>query len=114
VRQYQQALEVQKNNSLAHFRIGEAFFYQKNYQAAANAFREAIDGDLDLGYKWVETWSHIYLGKIFDVGGQRERAVNEHNKAQQLADDTGGAQAEVVKYLREPYKEEIAQRSANP
>ncbi len=106
VRQYQQALEVQKNNSLAHFRIGEAFFYQKNYQAAANAFREAIDGDLDLGYKWVETWSHIYLGKIFDVGGQRERAVNEYNKAQQLADDTGGAQAEVVKYLREPYKEE--------
>ena len=114
VRQYQAALEVQKNNSLAHFRIGEAFFYQKNYQAAANAFREAIDGDLDLSYKWVEVWSHIYLGKIFDIGGQRERAVNEYNKAQQLADDTGGAQAETTKYLREPYKEVVAQRSGNP
>ncbi len=114
VRQYQAALEVQKNNSLAHFRIGEAFFYQKNYQASANAFREAIDGDLDLSYKWVEVWSHIYLGKIFDIGGQRERAVNEYNKAQQLADDTGGAQAEVAKYLREPYKEVVAQRSGNP
>ena len=108
VQQYQRALEVQKNNSLAHFRMGEAFFYQKNYQAAANAFREAIDGDLDLSYKWVEVWSHIYLGKIFDISGQRERAVNEYSKAKQTNDDTGGAQGEVDRYLAQPYKEEPA------
>jgi tetratricopeptide (TPR) repeat protein len=113
VQQYQRALTVQKNNSLAHFRIGEAFFFQKNYQAAANSFREAIDGDLDLSYKWVEVWSHIYLGKIFDISGQRERAVNEYSKAKQTNDDTGGAQAEVDKYLASPYKEEVV-RSGNP
>jgi tetratricopeptide (TPR) repeat protein len=110
IQNYQKALGVQKNNSLAHFRIAEAFFYEKNYQAAANAFREAIDGDLDLSYKWVEVWSHIYLGKIFDISGQRERAVNEYSKAKQTNDDTGGAQAEVDKYLAQPYKEEVAQR----
>ncbi len=55
-------------------------FYQKNYQAAANAFRSALGGDLDP--KWVEVWSHIYIGKIYDLLGQRERAVNEYSLAQ--------------------------------
>ncbi len=103
IQEYQRALDVQKNNSLAHFRMGEAFFYQKNYQASANAFREAYGGDLDPSYKWVEVWSHIYLGKIYDLGGQRERAVNEYSKARDLADNTGGAQEEVEKYLKKPY-----------
>lgn len=100
---YQQALGLQKNNSLAHFRMGEAFFFQKNFQASANAFRDAIEGDLALNYKWVEVWSHIYLGKIFDLSGQRDRAVNEYSKAKDLNDDTGGAQAEIEALLKTPY-----------
>jgi tetratricopeptide (TPR) repeat protein len=103
VQQYQAALELQKNSSLAHFRMAEAFFYQKNLQASANAFRDAIDGDRDP--KWVEVWSHIYLGKIFDITGQRERAVNEYQKAVDTNDNTGGAQEEAEKLLKEPYKE---------
>ncbi len=103
IQDYQQALGMQANNSLALFRMGEAMFYQKNYQAAANAFRDALDGDLDSSYKWVEVWSHIYLGKIFDLTGQRERAVNEYSRAEQLKDNTGGAQAEAAKYLAKPY-----------
>ena len=101
IQEYQNALDLQGNNSLAHFRMGEAMFYQKNYQAAANEFRSAIDGDLDPSYKWVEVWSHIYMGKIYDLTGQRERAVNEYSKAQHLKDDTGGAQAEAERYLQE-------------
>jgi hypothetical protein len=103
IQQYQKALEVQKNSSLAHFRMAEAFFFQKNLQAAANAFRDSIDGDRDP--KWVEVWGYIYLGKIFDITGQRERAVNEYQKAVETNDDTGGAQAEAQKFLREPYQE---------
>jgi hypothetical protein len=104
VQEYQRALELQKNNSLASFRMGEAFFYQKNYQAAANAFRDALDGDLDPSYRWVEVWSHIYIGKIFDLSGQRERAINEYTKARETNDNTGGALAEIEKLLKEPYK----------
>ncbi|MBI3668432.1 MAG: hypothetical protein HY237_01420 [Acidobacteria bacterium] len=114
VQQYQRALEVQKNNSLADFRMGEAFFYQKNYQAAANAFREAVDGDLDPSYKWVEVWSHIYLGKIFDIAGDRTRAVNQYSKAKQTNDDTGGAQAEADRLIAQPYKEDAGTRSGSP
>jgi aminopeptidase N len=103
IQDYQQALALQSNNSLALFRTGEAMFYQKNYQAAANAFRDALDGDMDASYKWVGVWSHIYLGKVFDLTGQRERAVNEYSRAQHMKDDTDGAQAEAAKYLAKPY-----------
>jgi len=105
IQQYAQALDVQRNHSLAQFRMGEVFFYQKNYQASANAFRGSLDGDVDPADKWVEVWSHIYLGKIFDISGDRTRAVNEYSRAQQTNDDTGGAQEEVKKYLASPYTE---------
>ena len=74
LREYQRALEVNKTSSMAHYRIGELFFKQNNFQSAANEFRSSINGDLDP--KWTEVWSHVYLGKIFDVTGQRDRALN--------------------------------------
>ena len=114
LQQYTQALTIDKNNSLAEFRTGEAFFYQKNYSAAANAFRDALDGSLDPNSKWVEVWSHIYLGKIYDVAGDRTRAVNEYSKAQQTNDDTGGAQAEAKRYLAQAYTEPTVQPDAAP
>jgi aminopeptidase N len=102
LKEYQKALDVNKNSSLAHYRVGEAFFLQNNYQAGANEFREALNGDLEP--KWTEVWSHLNLGMIFDITGQRERAVNEYNLAIRTKDNTQGAQEEAAKYLREPFK----------
>ncbi|HLD77591.1 MAG TPA: tetratricopeptide repeat protein, partial [archaeon] len=104
VRDYQEALQVKRTSSLAHYRMGETFFEQRNYQAAANAFREAVNGDREP--KWTLVWSHIFLGKIFDITGQRERAINEYRRALETNDDTQGALAEAEKYLREPYRRE--------
>jgi tetratricopeptide (TPR) repeat protein len=101
IQEYQRALDVQPTNSLAHFRMAEAMFYEKNYNSAANEFRAAIGGDLDP--KWVEVWGHIYMGKIYDLLGQRERAVNEYSLAQHLKDDTAGAQEEAQMYIQKPY-----------
>ena len=61
--QYQKALEQDRLNALADFRMGEAFFYQRNYAAAAQSFRDALDGATDLQTKWTEVWAHIYLGQ---------------------------------------------------
>ncbi len=105
VAQYQRALSIQPNRPLANFRMGEAFFYQKNYQAAANAFRESLQTVPEPSEKWTEVWSHIYLGKIFDLLGQRERAVNEYSKAKQTNDDTGGAQQAAEGFLKKAYAE---------
>jgi Peptidase family M1 domain len=105
VQQYQRALSIQPNRSLANFRMGEAFFYQKNYQASANAFREALQTVPEPSEKWTEVWSHLYLGKIFDLLGQRERALNEYAKARQTNDNTGGAQDYVEALIKKPYTE---------
>ncbi|MGB7283645.1 MAG: M1 family aminopeptidase [Candidatus Acidiferrum sp.] len=105
IRQYQRALTIQPGRPLANFRMGEAFFYQKNYQAAANAFRESLEGVPEPSEKWTEVWGHIYLGKIFDILGQRARAVNEYSKAKQTNDDTGGAQLEAERWLKKPFSD---------
>ena len=102
LKEYQKALESNRNSSMAHYRIGEVFFLQNNYQSAANEFREALNGDLSP--KWTEVWGHINLGKIFDITGQRERAVNEYQLAQRTRDNTQGAQDEIQKYLKQPYE----------
>jgi tetratricopeptide (TPR) repeat protein len=102
LKQYQKALETSRTSSLAHYRIAEVHFLQNNYQQAANEFREVLAGDLDP--KWTEVWGRINLGKIFDITGQRERAVNEYNLAIRTKDDTQGAQEEAGKYLKTPYE----------
>jgi tetratricopeptide (TPR) repeat protein len=84
--EYQKALDANKSSSLAAYRIAEVFFLQHNYQASANSFRDALRGDGDP--RWTEVWSHIHLGYIFDVTGQRERAVNEYRLAVQTNDNT--------------------------
>ena len=107
LREYEKALQVNKNSSLAHYRIAELFFKQNNFQQAANEFRAAINGDLDP--KWTEVWSHVNLGKIFDVNGQRDRAVNEYKQAIRTHDNTGGAQTEAAKYSVKAYEQKNAE-----
>ena len=104
--EYQKALDSNKNSSLAAYRIGEIFFMQRNYQSAANSFRDALRGDGDP--RWVEVWSHIELGRIFDVTGQRDRAVNEYRLAVQTNDNTQGAINEARALMQKPYKREDA------
>ena len=102
--EYQKALDSNKNSSLAAYRIGEVFFQQRNYQSAANSFRDALRGDGDP--KWTEVWSHIQLGRIFDVTGQRDRAINEYRLAVQTNDNTQGAVNEARALMMKPYTRE--------
>ncbi len=100
--EFNKALDLNKNSSLAHYRIAEVFFFQRNYQSSANAYRAAIDGDGEP--RWTEVWSRIQLGKIFDITGQRERAVGQYRQALQTNDNTFGALEEARKYLQKAYE----------
>jgi len=107
--EFNKALEVSKNSSLAHYRIAEVFYLQRNYQSAANEYRESLSGDGEP--RWTEVWSHIMLGKIFDITGQRSRAVNEYRQAIQTGDNTQGALDEARKYLEQPFQREREKRN---
>ena len=99
--EYQKALDQNHSSSLANYRIAEIFFTQRNYQSSANSYRDALRGDGEP--KWTEVWSHIGIGKIFDVTGQRDRAVNEYRLAVQTNDNTQGAINEARQWLTKPY-----------
>jgi len=100
--EYQKALEINSQSSLVNYRIGEVLFTQRNYQASVNAYRDALRGDGEP--RWTEVWSHIQIGKIFDLIGQRDRAVNEYRLAVQTNDNAQGALNEARQGLQMPYK----------
>jgi len=102
LKEYQKALDVVRNSSLAHYRIGELFFLQGNWQSAANAFKDAISGDLTP--KWTEVWSHIHLGWIWDISDQRPRALSEYQQALRSKDNSYNAQEEAQKGIEHPYQ----------
>ena len=102
LKEYQKALDVNRNSSLAHYRVGQLFFLQNNFQSAANEFREALSGDAEPA--WTIVWCHIHLGKIFDVTGQRERALNEYKQAVRTKDNTQGALEEASRCIEKPYE----------
>ncbi len=104
LKQCEEILKVNPKSSLAHYRAGELLFAQNNFQGAALAFKDSLDGDLEPN--WTEVWAHINLGKIYDVTSSRDRAVKEYQQARSTHDDTRGAQAEAAKYLESPYKRE--------
>lgn len=103
IQHYDKALKINPISSLAHYRIAEADYQEQNWQGAADQYRDALGGDLSP--EWIRVWSHIQLGKIFDLTGQRDRAVHEYEQALQTHDNTDGAQTLAREYLRAPYKQ---------
>ncbi|MGC2620716.1 MAG: M1 family aminopeptidase [Acidobacteriaceae bacterium] len=102
LQQYQNALKANPQSSLASYRIGELLFSMRNYQAAVNGYRDALNGDEEP--RWTEVWSHIAIGKIFDLTGQRDRAIQEYRQALQTNDNTAGALNEARHWIQTPYK----------
>jgi aminopeptidase N len=101
--QYQLAKKADPDSSLASYRIGELLFTMRNYQAAVNAYRDALAGD---GVPaWTQVWSYIAIGKIFDLTGQRDRAITEYREALETNDNTAGALNEARHWIRTPYKQ---------
>jgi tetratricopeptide (TPR) repeat protein len=101
ITEYRAALALDATSSLASYRLGEVYSQQINYQAAEDAFRAALSGD---GVpKWIEVWSELQLGRIFDASGQRDRAINEYREAIETHDDTSGAVTLASDYLKLPY-----------
>jgi len=47
---------------------------------------------------------YLQLGKIFDVTGQLERAINEYRQAIQTNDNTQGALEECRRYMQKPFE----------
>lgn len=76
-------------SSLVKYCIAEFLLEKHDYQASVNAYRDSLAGDGNP--IWTKVWSQIQIGKIFDITGQRERAVAQYQLAIQTGDNTVGA-----------------------
>jgi hypothetical protein len=59
---YREELQQTPGSALAHFRMSESFFEDRNFEAAANEFRAALNGDPHPN--WIDAWADIDIGKI--------------------------------------------------
>ncbi|MGH9358126.1 MAG: M1 family aminopeptidase [Terriglobia bacterium] len=105
--EYRAVLQDNPNNSLAHFRIGDILFKLHNYNASLEEFQNALNGDLNP--KWVEVWSYLKIGEIFDVTGQRDRALNEYERALHTNDNSQGALDLANRYIQKPFSAQTNQ-----
>lgn len=86
---YANDLKSTPRSSLASYCIAELLLKTHNYQASVNAYRVSLAGDGNP--IWTKAWSHVQIGKIFDITDQRERAIAQYQLAIQTGDSTDGA-----------------------
>jgi tetratricopeptide (TPR) repeat protein len=99
---YANDLKSTPRSSLAKYCIAEFLLEKHAYQASVNAYRDSLAGDGNP--VWTKVWSHIQIGKIFDVTGQRERAVASYQLAIQTGDNTDGAINQARELLEHPFE----------
>jgi tetratricopeptide (TPR) repeat protein len=99
---YRNELKLSPHSSLASYCMAELLLQQREYQASVNAFRDALRGDGNPD--WTAVWSLIQIGKVFDITGQRERAVAQYQLAIQTENNHDGAVNEARELSEHPFE----------
>jgi tetratricopeptide (TPR) repeat protein len=99
---YLNDLKLSPRSSLASYCVAELYLQQREYQASVNDFRGALREDG--APAWTKVWSYIQIGKVFDLTGQRERAIAQYQLAMQTGDNTDGAIDQTRELLNHPFE----------
>ena len=74
---------------------------QSNKMLARDYFIKAIDSMSSPDS--IKVWSHIYLGRLFEIENNRTEAIVHYLAAVQLRDDTRNAQTVAQQGLENPF-----------
>jgi tetratricopeptide (TPR) repeat protein len=85
----------------AAFILARAATLSGDMQAASAGFQQAVQSLHDAR---LLAWSHIYLGRIFDIQEQREAAVAEYRAALAAGDPAADTKSAAEKGLAAPYQ----------
>jgi tetratricopeptide (TPR) repeat protein len=85
----------------ADFILGEVATLNKDKDGAISHFEQALRTSKD---PKIIAWSHIYLGRIYDVDQERELAVKHYQAALTAGDDTPQLKAAAQKGLEAGYE----------
>jgi hypothetical protein len=72
------------------------------HEEALAFFRQAIDQG-NSKFPWITAWAHARTGMIYDLRGQRDKAVESYRRALEI-EGRGLAQETAERHLSEPYR----------
>jgi hypothetical protein len=84
----------------ANFILARVAIMQRDVSVAQHDFEETIRLSKD---PRMLAWSHIYLGRIYDIQDERDQAVNEYRAALTVRDGQPDTRLAAEKGLKEPY-----------
>jgi tetratricopeptide (TPR) repeat protein len=84
----------------ANFILARVAIMHRDVPSAEHSFEETIRLSKD---PRMLAWSHIYLGRIYDIQDQREQAVNEYRAALTVRDGQADTRLAAEKGLKQPY-----------
>src|ERR1700733_6685631 len=84
----------------ANFILARVAIMQRDVPAAQHDFEETIRLSKD---PRMLAWSHIYLGRIYDIQDQRDQAVVEYRAALTVRDGQADTRLAAEKGLKQPY-----------
>jgi tetratricopeptide (TPR) repeat protein len=84
----------------ANFILARCAILNRNTQAAVDGFEEAIQTSKD---PRLLAWSHIYLGRIYDINDRRDEAVEEYKAALTVRDGQADTRKAAESGLKAPW-----------
>jgi len=84
----------------ANFILARVAIMHRDVPGAQHSFEETIRLSKD---PRMLAWSHIYLGRIYDIQDQRDQAVNEYRAALTVRDGQADTRLAAEKGLKQPY-----------
>jgi Tfp pilus assembly protein PilF len=89
--------------ALWHYKLGEARLARGNRAGARTSFEGAMQGS---AREWVRARTHLGLGKLSDVQGDRESARRHYTQASRLAESSrdSDTRKDAERLIRTPYR----------
>jgi hypothetical protein len=84
----------------AHYVLARVNLMQRQPGAAIGDFQATLDTSKD---PRMLAWSHIYLGRLYDVNDERQKALTEYQAALTVRDAQPDTKAAAEKGLKEPF-----------
>jgi hypothetical protein len=88
------------DHARAHYVLARVNLMQRQPGAAIGDFQETLSSSKD---PRTLAWSHIYLGRLYDVNAERDKAVSEYQAALTVRDGQPDTKAAAEKGLKQPF-----------
>ena len=97
----QQCVQANEDAGRAYFVLAKVASFKGDMEGAQADFEKAAGATKD---PHVVAWSHIYLGRIYDIQGERDSALAQYKAALAISDVPADAKTTAEKGLQQAYQ----------